>query len=92
MWDPPKGLGGLELNARVGLMFSKRIRRRILIKGRFWRGGSIYIYIFVCMCTYTYMHAYIYMYIYIHTCIYVRNIIYMWANFGVVTELGCSCL
>ena len=28
-------------------MFSKRIRIRILIKGRFWRGGSIYIYIYV---------------------------------------------
>ena len=36
-----QGLGVLEVNARVGLMFSKRIRIRILIKGRFWRGGRI---------------------------------------------------
>ena len=47
MWDPPRGLGGLELNARVGLMFSKRIRIRTLIKGRFWRGGVAYIYIWI---------------------------------------------
>ena len=37
-----------ELNARVGLMFSKRIRIRSLMKGRFW-GASVYIYIYVCI-------------------------------------------
>ena len=34
-----------ELNARVGLMFSKRVRVRSLMKARFWGGSHTYIYI-----------------------------------------------
>ena len=40
-------MASLELNARVGLMFSKKICIRNIIKGRFWRGGRIYTYIYI---------------------------------------------